>query len=78
VTDVSVRDLRNHGGDVLDAVVRGESVTITRQGKPVAELRPLASEGVLASDLVRRWRRVPVLDLAALRSDLDEVLDPAL
>jgi prevent-host-death family protein len=40
VTDVSVRDLRNHGGDVLDAVMRGESVTITLQGKPVAELRP--------------------------------------
>jgi prevent-host-death family protein len=78
VTDVSVRDLRNHGGDVLDAVVRGESVTITRQGKPVAELRPLASEGVLASELVHRWRTVPVIDVTALRADLDEVLDPAL
>jgi hypothetical protein len=38
----------------------------------------LASEGVLASELVHRWRTVPVIDLTALRADLDEVLDPAL
>lgn len=78
MTEVSVRDLRNHGGDVLDSVMRGESVTVTRQGRPIAELRPIAEAGVLASALSERWHGIPVLDLASLRSDLDDVLDPAL
>ena len=58
--------------------MRGESVTVTRQGKAVAELRPLAAAGTLAATLLERWRTIPVLDLAAIRSDLDEVLDPML
>ncbi len=78
MTEVSVRDLRNHGGDVLDSVMRGESVTVTRQGKPVAELRPIAEGGTSATALVERWRTIPVIDLVDLRTDLDDVLDPAL
>ena len=73
-----MRDLRNHGGDVLDSVVRGESVTVTRQGKPIAELRPLAATGTPASVLPARWQGIPILDLAALRADLDDVTDPTL
>jgi len=78
MAEVSVRDLRNHGGDVLDSVMRGESVTVTRQGKPIAELRPIAEAGTLATTLLDRWHALPVLDLEVLRHDLDEVLDPAL
>jgi len=78
MTEVSVRDLRNHGGDVLDSVMRGESVTVTRQGKPVAELRPLTGGGTLATTLLERWHAIPVLDLHDLRSDLDDILDPTL
>ena len=78
MTEVSVRDLRNHGGDVLDSVMRGESVTVTRQGKPVAELRPIAEGGTLAATLIERWCTIPVIDLTDLRTDLDDVLDPAL
>lgn len=51
---------------------------MTRQGKPIAELRPIAEAGTTATVLVDRWRTIPVLDFAALRSDLDEVLDSAL
>jgi prevent-host-death family protein len=35
---VSVRDLRNSGGDVLYRVEHGETVVVTRDGRPVAEL----------------------------------------
>ena len=38
---MSIRDLRNHGGEILDSVVRGATVRVTRQGRPFAELRPL-------------------------------------
>jgi prevent-host-death family protein len=78
MTEVSVRDLRNHGGDVLDSVLRGERVTVTRAGKPVAELRPVAASGTPSTVVIDRWATIPVLDLEALRADIDAVLDPAL
>jgi prevent-host-death family protein len=78
VTEVSIRDLRNHGGDVVDRVARGEQITITRAGRPVAELRPVAAAALSARVLVARWRRLPAVDPAALRADIDETLDPGL
>jgi prevent-host-death family protein len=78
MTEVSVRDLRNHGGDVLDGVQRGETVIVTRSGKPVAELRPLGRQGTPTAELLRRWKHVPRIDLTDLRADLDEILDPTL
>jgi len=36
---VTIRELRNHGGEVVDRAAAGELITITRNGTPVAELR---------------------------------------
>jgi prevent-host-death family protein len=73
---VSVRDLRNRGSDLVDRVARGEAITITRAGKPVAELRPVSRQPLTAESLLARWRRLPAVDPAALRADVDETLDP--
>lgn len=78
MTVVTVRDLRNHGGDVLDRVSRGEAVVVTRDGVPIAELRPVRRRGLTASELIARRRNLPRLDPEALRRDLDSVLDPSL
>jgi prevent-host-death family protein len=75
VIQVSVRDLRNHGGEVLDRVARGERITITRDGRPVAQLRPLIASKLSAEALLTRWRHLPAVDLAAFRNDVDNVLD---
>lgn len=72
---VSVRELRNHGGEVLDRVARGESVVVTRDGAAVAELRPLPRRTATAAELIARRRSLPSVDPAALRADLDRVLD---
>lgn len=74
MSKVSVRELRNRGGHVLDRVERGERVTITRDGREVAELRPMLRE-VSASVLIERRRGLPDLDPVGLRRDLDRVLD---
>ena len=71
---VTVRELRNHGGDVLSRVARGETLTVTRDGAPVAELRPLPRRGLTSSQLIARRRTLPPVDPAALRADLDSVL----
>jgi len=76
--EVSIRELRNHGGEVVDRVAAGERLTVTRAGKPVAELRPLGRPGVPAKVLLERWRRLPHVDADRLREDLDGLLDPAL
>lgn len=75
---MSIRDLRNHGGEVVDRVSAGESVTITRGGRPVAELRPLARPPLGAQTLLARWRPVPRIDAEKLRRDVDAVLDARL
>ena len=75
---VTIRDLRNRGGDVVERVAAGEVVTVTRDGTPVAELRPLRSRGLAAATLLDRWRRLPSVDAASFRRDLDSTLDPRL
>lgn len=75
---VTIRDLRNHGGDVVDRVEAGERVTVTRDGRPVAELRPVRSRGVSSSALLERWGRLPAVDADALRRDIDAVIDQTL
>lgn len=78
MNDVSIRDLRNHGGEVLDRVMRGERLTVTRDGAPIAELQPLASPPLSAAILLQRWRRLPAVDFSKLRKDVDRVLDASL
>lgn len=75
---VTIRDLRNHGGEVMERVERGESLTVTRAGVPVGELRPLPRPRVTASTLLSRWRSVPAVDADAFRADVDALLDPSL
>ena len=78
VESVSVRELRNHGGEVLDRVARGASLVVTRDGAEVAELRPRGRRTPASADLIARRRHLPRLDPGALRRDLDTVLDPGL
>lgn len=75
---VSVRDLRNHGGRVLDRVAAGERVVVTRDGVAVAELAPITSPSLTARALLEQWRHVPALDADRFRRDVDAVLDTEL
>jgi prevent-host-death family protein len=75
---VTVRELRNHGGEVLTRVAGGESVLITRDGAEVAELRPLRKRAVPTAELVARRAALPLMDDVSLRADLDDILDSSL
>jgi prevent-host-death family protein len=75
VSEISIRDLRNHGGELIDRVEAGERLTVTRDGRPVAELRPLPARALRASTLLKRWSRVPSIDRHRLRADLDRLVD---
>ena len=75
---VTVRQLRNGSADVLARVGAGESLTVTRDGDPVAAIVPLPRRAATAEQLISRRRLVPRMDATALRADIDAVLDPRL
>jgi antitoxin (DNA-binding transcriptional repressor) of toxin-antitoxin stability system len=50
----------------------GETFVVTRNGVPVAELKPLPQHRFVRSDTaVARFRHAPGLDYAGFRDDLD-------
>jgi prevent-host-death family protein len=78
VTEISIRELRNHGGEMVDRVAHGERLTVTRDGKPVALLVPLGREPLSVDVLIERWAQLPAMDPQSLRRDIDAVVDPSL
>ena len=78
MAEASIRELRNHGGEVIDRVAGGERVTITRDGKAVAELRPLPRPRATAAALIERFRKLPPVDPERFRVDVDHVVDQSL
>lgn len=76
--EISIRDLRYKGGEVVDRVAQGESVTVTRSGKAVAELRPLRKQTVSVEALIARRKTLPLVDPVALRSVIDAAVNTEL
>ncbi|MFQ6327754.1 type II toxin-antitoxin system Phd/YefM family antitoxin [Nocardia sp. CWNU-33] len=73
---IQQRDLRNDSGKVLAAVEAGESFTITRNGKPVAELKPLTRRTfVPIGELASTSAHVPRIDYNEWRADMDAMID---
>ncbi|HST65350.1 MAG TPA: type II toxin-antitoxin system prevent-host-death family antitoxin [Mycobacteriales bacterium] len=73
---VSQRELRNDSGEILRAVAGGETLIITRNGTPLAELRPLRRRTfVPRAELAVAAVHAPVLDSASFRAEVDDVLD---
>lgn len=75
---MTIRDLRNRGGEIIDRIAAGGSAVVTRDGAPVAELHAVRPDPLRAASLVDRWRHVPRVDAARLRRDLDAVVDMSL
>ncbi len=73
MSTASVGELRSQGGKLLDRVLAGECITVTRNGTPVAELRALPRRRLRAAELVERVKRLPPVDPSRLRADVDAV-----
>ena len=78
MADVTIRELRNKSGEVVERVIAGEVLTVTRDGLPVARLVPVPSKAPSAAVLLRRWRKLPPMDPETLRRDIDQIMDPSL
>jgi len=73
---VTQRELRNDSGAVLREVQAGQTIVVTRNGVPVAELRPIPPRRFVPRAVIAdAARRSPRVDAGRLRADLDAVID---
>ncbi|MBO0679106.1 type II toxin-antitoxin system prevent-host-death family antitoxin [Mycolicibacterium sp. S2-37] len=75
------RELRNENAKLMDAVTAGETFIITRNGEPVAELRPVRRmrKTFIGRDELGRLAGASIrIDPAEFRRDLDSAIDQSL
>jgi prevent-host-death family protein len=73
---ITQRELRNDSGAVLRDVQAGQTLIVTRNGVPVAELRPIAPRRfVPRAAIADAARRAPRIDAVRFRADVDAVID---
>jgi len=75
MNSVTVSELLANGDEVIDRVMLGESVLVIRDGREVAELRPLPRRPIDGATLLQRWTRLPHVEPAQLADDIGAVLD---
>jgi antitoxin (DNA-binding transcriptional repressor) of toxin-antitoxin stability system len=78
---IAQRALRNDNATVIDAVAAGESFVVTRNGVPVAELRPIRAARrtfVPKTEILALVAVGPHIGRRAFRADLDSVSNPNL
>jgi prevent-host-death family protein len=78
---IAQRELRNDNARVIEEVVSGETFLVTRNGVPVAELRPIQRPSrtfVPRAELLAIASAGPRVDAAKFRSDLDRFVDQGL
>ncbi len=75
--EISQRDLRMRSREIMDAVERGQSFTVTRDGHEIGELVPLRRRRrfVSRAEFAETSRSAPAVDLAAFRADQDAAYD---
>ena len=75
--DVTVPKLRDRLDELLDRVEAGKTIRVTRNGRPIAEMRPAHDpEGPSIEELKEIRRRLPPTDLEEFRRDLSAIFDP--
>ena len=73
---ITQRQLRNDSAAILREVQAGQSLIVTRNGTPVAELRPVSPRRFVPREAIAEAARVaPRIDAARFRSDLDRFVD---
>jgi len=73
---ITQRELRNDSAAVLREVEGGQTLVVTRNGTPVAELRPLGTRRfVPRATIANAGALAPRVDAARFRADVDAIID---
>ncbi len=74
---ITQREFDDNPAAVMSAVANGETYIVTRDGVEVAELRPRRSRRKITSaELQKIARKLPRVDFAEMRRDIDEAFGP--
>lgn len=74
---INQRELRNASAQVLREVQAGQTVVVTRNGQPIAELRPIQPRRFAPrSSLAEAAASAARIDAKRFRADVDAIVDP--
>jgi len=74
-TDVSVRQFVADSGSVTRGLRQGRIYTLTLNGEPLAKMIPIRRrQAVPRDEVLAVFASAPVIDVAGLRADLDEMV----
>jgi prevent-host-death family protein len=70
------RELRNESGEVMRALDAGEDFIVTRNGRPVGELRPYQRRKFITREaFIELFAGSPRIDFERFRADIDRHVD---
>ena len=78
---IAQRELRNDNAKIIAAVQAGETFIVTKNGVPVAELRPVhpgKRKFVPKEDIIAAFKDLPPIDYEQFRRDIYEGVDVTL
>lgn len=79
-SEISQRDLRMRSRDIMDAVERGESFTVTRDGREIGQLVPLRQRRrfVPREEFTMLGRGLGTIDADEFFRDIEALADPTI
>jgi prevent-host-death family protein len=73
---LSQRELRNRSGEIMRALDEGEDFIVTRNGRPVGELRPYRPRQFIPKEkFLALFEGAPHIDYEQFRADIDAYVD---
>jgi len=76
---ITQRELRNESGEIMRAIDAGETIVVTRNGVPAAELRPVERRRFVSTrTLLETAAALAKVDASRFFADLDRHLDQGL
>ncbi len=70
--EITQRELRNQSGEVMRALDRGRTFTVTRNGVPVGELIPFRERVFVSAEVaLAAFAGAPAIDAERFRRDVD-------
>lgn len=76
--EISQRDLQMRSREVMDAIERGDTFVVTRDGRGIGQLVPLRLRRTFVprEEVLALGENLPTIDADCCRADLDAVTDP--
>ncbi len=73
---ITQRELRNQSAAVLREVQTGRTLVVTRNGEPIAELRPIQPRRYVPRAIIAdAATRAPRIDATRFRAEVEAVID---